>query len=264
MVNLNSPEETEGMSAFGKNYSRYYDLLYKEKDYKGEVQYVNQLIKKYFRRKYKTLLDIGCGTGKHLKFFKEAGYSVSGIDISQDMINKAKKNLVQDENLFCYNSTDFDLNSKHDVIISLFHVMNYNISNEDLEKTFNRISLHLSKGGIFIFDFWYGPAVISDRPSKKIKKLEDDLIRVTRITRPELHANENIVDVNFEVIIEDKKTLNIEKIHETHKMRYLFLPEIEYFINSSNLKVYGSFQWLSLKKKLSFDSWYGVLVCGNE
>jgi len=252
------------MNTFGKYYSKYYDLFYKEKDYKGEAHYINELIKKFSPINCKTLLDIGCGTGKHLKFFKELGYSVSGIDLSQDMIDEAKKNLSQNKGLFCCNSNDFNLNSKYDVIISLFHVMNYIIKNEDLEKTFKNISLHLSKGGIFIFDFWYGPAVLSDKPSVKIKRLEDNSIKVTRITEPEFIENENIVDVNFEVIIEDKKTLSVEKIYETHEMRYLFLPEIEQFLDIANLKVIDFFQWLSLEKKLSFDSWYGVLVIGSK
>lgn len=98
----------------------------------------------------------------------------------------------------------------------------------------------------------------------KIKRLEDNSIKVTRITEPEFIENENIVDVNFEVIVEDKKTLSVEKIYETHKMRYLFLPEIEQFLDIANLKVIDFFQWLSLKKKLSFDSWYGVLVIGSK
>ena len=133
------------MNTFGKNYSKYYDLLYKEKDYKDEAKYINDLIQKFSPINCKTLLDIGCGTGKHLKFFKELGYLVSGIDLSQDMINEAKKKLGQNQGLFCCSSTEFDLNSKFDVIISLFHVMNYIIKNEDLEKTFKNISLHLSK-----------------------------------------------------------------------------------------------------------------------
>jgi len=252
------------MSTFGKNYSKYYDLFYKEKNYKAEVQYVNELIKKFSSIDCKTLLDIGCGTGKHLKFFKELGYLVSGIDLSPDMINEAKKNLSQKDGLFCCSSTDFNLNLKYDVIISLFHVINYITTNKNLQKTFKNISEHLSNGGVFIFDFWYGPAVLSDKPSIKIKRLEDDFIKAIRITEPELKVNENIVNVNFEVIIENKKTKSIEKIYETHKMRYFFLPEIEFFLENSNLKILDSFQWLSLKNKLTSDSWYGVIIAGKK
>lgn len=252
------------MSVFGKNYSRYYDLLYKEKDYKGEVEYVNKLIERYSKNKPETLLDIGCGTGKHLKCFKDLGYIVYGIDLSRQMINKAKTNLSRDAKLFCCNSTDFNFDIKFDVIVSLFHVINYITCNRDLEKTFENIYLHLKKDGIFICDFWYGPAVLKDPPIIKIKRLEDNNIKVARISEPIIHANSNIVDVNFEIFITDKKTSTLEIIKETHKMRYLFLPEMQLFLDKANLKIVDSFQWFSLKEKLSLSSWYGVLIIGKK
>jgi len=53
------------MEHFGDIYSQYYDLLYQDKDYVGEVKYVDNLIAKFSEGKSKTILDMGCGTGKH-------------------------------------------------------------------------------------------------------------------------------------------------------------------------------------------------------
>ena len=52
------------MSVFG-NYSKYYNLLYKDKDYQGEVDFVAGLVAKHSQGKAKTVLDIGSGTGNH-------------------------------------------------------------------------------------------------------------------------------------------------------------------------------------------------------
>lgn len=77
------------MNQFGDLYSRYYDLLYSDKDYIGEVEYVDSLIKANSNNAT-TLLDMGCGTGKHAELLCDKGYIVHGIDLSQDMLKIAE------------------------------------------------------------------------------------------------------------------------------------------------------------------------------
>jgi SAM-dependent methyltransferase len=248
------------MDAFGETYSKYYNLLYKDKNYHEEYKYISELLEKHGNGRKKNILDIGCGTGKHLSYFKKDGYTVSGVDVSENMIIEAKKYLQQEENLLCCKASEFKFNRKFDAIISLFHVMSYQTGNDELEKTFQTISEHLIDDGLFIFDFWYGPAVLTDPPVVKIKRLEDDEVKITRITEPVMRYNENIVDVNFELIIEDKNSSLFKKIYETHKMRYLFLPELNLMLNNNNLKIICSLKW-NTYIELSTNSWYGIIVC---
>jgi len=229
------------MDNFGKTYSKYYNLFYKDKNYQEEYNYIRDLIKKHGNTGNKNILDIGCGTGKHLSLFKKDGYTVSGVDLSENMISEAKKYLQQEEGFICCKASDFKFNTKFDIIVSLFHVMSYQTENDELEKVFQNVSEHLTEGGLFIFDFWYGPAVLTDPPVVKIKRLEDDEVNITRVTEPVMRYNENIVDVNFEVLLEDKKTHLVEKINETHKMRYLFLPEIDMLAKKTGLKIEKSY-----------------------
>ena len=62
------------------SYAQYYDLLYREKDYPGEVDYVDALIKKYAVNDARTILDLGCGTGGHAILLARKGYRVTGVD----------------------------------------------------------------------------------------------------------------------------------------------------------------------------------------
>ena len=77
------------MIQFGSLYSQYYDLLYSDKDYEGEVDYVNTLLRENSNNA-KTLLDMGCGTGAHAEIFCDKGYKVHGIDLSEDMLKTAE------------------------------------------------------------------------------------------------------------------------------------------------------------------------------
>jgi SAM-dependent methyltransferase len=238
------------MTVFG-DYAGYYDLLYQDKDYKNEVDYVHALIEKY-GPKTRSILELGCGTGKHALLLAETGLSVHGVDISQDMLQQATQlqQSADDEvgrrvTLAQGDVQTYRCGQKFDVVLSMFHVMSYQISNEALHAAFSTASAHLQPGGIFIFDCWYGPAVLSERPVVRVKRLENDAIQVTRIAEPVLHASENRVDVNYHVFVKDKQTGSVSELREKHGMRYLFTLEVKELLKTANMEYLRSEEWMS-------------------
>lgn len=252
------------MSVFNY-YSEYYDLLYKDKDYEGEVNYIHSLIQEYAPTT-KSIVDFGCGTGNHDFLLDAKGYDITGVDLSQTMIDCAneKKNQEQNQkvNFIQGDFRDVRLNKTYDTALSLFHVMSYQTSNEDLEKAFLTAYEHLEVGGVFVFDFWYGPGVLSDPPSVRVKRLENERIAVTRISEPVLYPNDNKVDVCFEVQIRNKQqaTEPIEILHEVHPMRYLFLPELLLLMKSTGFEYITLKQWMKSNEP-KIDSWNAVIMC---
>ena len=69
-------------------YSRYYDLLYRDKDYAAEVVYVADLLERYGVSGLE-LLEFGSGTGRHGRLLAERGYRVTGIERSAEMVAQA-------------------------------------------------------------------------------------------------------------------------------------------------------------------------------
>lgn len=253
-------------------YSSYYDLLYKDKNYLGEVAYIYNLIQKY-NPDAKSILDLGCGTGRHDYLLAETGYSVTGVDQSCEMLEIAREKikiqfeistpLYQSKSSISFIQGDIRtirLIERFDTIISLFHVMSYQTSNEDLNAAFKTAKIHLKKGGLFIFDCWYGPAVLTDKPVVRVKHLENEKISVTRIAEPIMKPNENIVDVNYHVFIRNKFSNEVEEIKETHRMRYLFKSEIEELLRVGGLELLSCEEWMT-GKGLGFDTWNGCFVC---
>ncbi len=248
------------------DYAQYYDLLNRQKDYKQEVDYIISLLAK-FAPDASNLLELGCGTGLHAINFAKYGYHITGVDQSQDMINLAQKRLKTSpnsiSNLVNFNIGDirtYSFNKSFDAALSLFHVISYQITNHDLHQSFNTVSKHLKLGGIFVFDCWYGPAVISDKPNTRNKKFEDDKIIINRQAIPYIHPLKNRVDVHFDIKITNKQTGESEDIKEIHKMRYLFNPEIELLLKMNNLKLLHSEEWLTGNIP-DFDSWYVTFIC---
>ncbi len=250
------------MSVFGA-YSRYYNLLYKDKDYAREADYVQGLIAKY-RPDAKTVLDLGCGTGRHDILLAAKGYSVTGVDLSEEMLSVARTNASKatlGQGRISFSLGDVRavrLDLSFDAVLLLFHVMSYQTTNDDLQAAFATVKKHLGPQGICIFDCWYGPAVLSARPEVRVKRMEDPDSLIVRTCEPVLHPNDNCVDVNYEVLVIDKKSEKVEKINERHRMRYLFMPEIDDLIRRSGMTKLFNCEWMTGRAP-GTDTW-GVCV----
>ena len=68
--------------------------------------------------------------------------------------------------------------------------------------------------------------MLTDHSSVKIKRMEDEKVSITRIAEPGMYPNKNRVDVHYQVFIQDRTTGKVEILEETHRVCYLFIPEI--------------------------------------
>jgi len=239
-------------------YSHYYNLLYKEKDYQKEVDFVNLLIHKYTRDS-KSILDLGCGTGNHVLLLSQKGYNITGVDKSVTMLDIARDSAsIQNRNthtdFISGDIRDISLGIKYDVVTSLFHVMSYQTGNKDLTAVFKTVQNHLKPDGIFIFDTWYGPAVLTERPSVRIKRIQNDKHHIVRIAEPKMRPNENMVDVKYTILIKDIDAAIIDEINETHQMRYLFSPEVEMMADEAGFEIQECREWMT-RKPPGFNTW---------
>jgi len=242
-------------------YSAYYDLLYQDKDYASEADYIASLIKAHHPAA-KSLLDLGCGTGKHAALLKGHGLEVCGVDLSDTMLDKARQNHPGIP-FHAGDARQVRLGQSFDVVTSLFHVASYQTSNGDFESYLATAKAHLNPGGLFIFDFWYGPGVLSDRPLVRVKRMQNDQIKVTRIAEPRLNSLTNVVDVRFQVQIEDRQNGGIREVVENHPMRYFFMPEVRYFLQHGGMELEDVVGWMNTTPPGS-TSWYACAIVRNR
>ena len=244
------------MSVFD-SYARYYDLLYADKDYAAEVAYVDGLIREVVPSA-KSLLDLGCGTGRHASLFASRGYDVVGIDRSETMLADAAKRANERIRFLHGDIGTTNAGQGFDAVVSLFHVFSYQTRQSDLKAAFANARAHLGEGGAFVFDFWYGPAVLTDRPQTRTRRLADDVIEVERRAEPVMHPNENVVEVNYHVRIREKASGREDELRESHRMRYLFLPEVEALLDDAGFEFVRAEEWMTGKPP-GFETW-GIVV----
>jgi SAM-dependent methyltransferase len=243
-------------------YSKYYDLLYKDKDYEKETSFIVKQLHDLKKTNGK-ILEIGCGTGRHAELLVRNGYSVHGIDVSAQMIEMAKKR--EGENLVFEKKSIDEVqgDEQYDIIISLFHVVSYFHTNEAQDQLFKKISKLIKKDGVVLFDYWYGPGVLTDKPSVRKKIVSSEEMEIVRVSTPAMHINENMVDVHFDLLVKDKKNHTEKNMKELHKMRYLFLPEIVSRLDLNDFTMLKTTEWLS-DNLLSDKSWYGFTVAQKK
>ena len=256
------------MSTNFAQYSPYYDLLYSDKNYCAEVDYLRTLIDEHSRRPVHSLLELGCGTGIHASLMASQGINVIGVDLSEEMLEGARARAISqglDAARLSFEQGDarsFRARRSFDAVASLFHVLSYQTIDADLQAMMQTAALHLETDGLFVFDFWYGPAVLWQRPSARAKRLVNDQLEIMRLAEPVIHDTVNTVDVNYTIFVKEGGTGKIEEIKETHSMRYLFLPEIDSLLDANGFERIGAEEWLT-RKPPSLDTW-GVCVIARK
>ncbi|NIO37312.1 methyltransferase domain-containing protein, partial [Candidatus Bathyarchaeota archaeon] len=134
-------------------FAEYYDQVYqRRKDYRNESKIVREIIRKFENIQSKTLLDVGCGTGEHLKHLS-LEYECTGVDINRRMIEVARKKVLEAQ-FKVANMIDFRLKDKFDVVICLFSSIGYVQSFSNLVKTFETFYRHLHDKGLVIVEPW--------------------------------------------------------------------------------------------------------------
>ncbi len=116
-----------------------------------------------------------------------------------------------------------DLTEKFDLAIMMFAVLGYQLSDRDVAGAFEAGLKHLRPGGLLIFDFWYGPAVIAEKPGPRTKEITTPGGgRLIRHGEGRLEATGNLCTVDYRI-----ETDKGEVFQEQHRVRYFFGGELE-------------------------------------
>lgn len=234
-------------------YNYYYDLLYHDKNYEKEAEYIANLIKTV--NPYAAqLVDLGSGTGNYSKALCKIGFKITGIERNEQMAAAANAKLIDGFNSIVGDITKFEIPQKFDAAISLFHVINYLTENKKILSCFTQVAKHLKPNSIFIFDVWYSPAVYSQLPQPRIKHVNNEYIDVTRFAQPIMDYEKNIIEVHYEMTIKNKFDGQEKILKEVHHLRHFSTPEIKLLAELSGFKLIRSEEFLTAKAP-GADTW---------
>jgi SAM-dependent methyltransferase len=171
----------------------HYDRLYAWKDYAAESKQLVDLVARAGKPGSRTLLDVACGTGKHLEHLR-ATFAVEGADLVPGMLEQAARRLPG-VRLTQGDYRTLDLGRRFDVVTCLFSSIGYATTEADLHAAWRTFARHLVPGGIAIVEPWFvrekidvthvGLLVVDD-PGLKIVRM-NSMRQEGRLSHMDLH-----------------------------------------------------------------------------
>jgi len=248
---------------FGRVYADQYDLLYSDKDYEAECDILEEVFRRYGDGNVRAILDLGCGTGNHAVLLGRRGYQVIGVDRSADMIriarDKAKSQGLTEIVFKQGDIRDVDLGQTFDVVLMMFAVLGYQLTNDNVLAVLRNARRHLRHRGILVFDVWYGPAVLTLRPSDRVKLIPNGDERLLRVASGRLDVRHHICEVTYHLfhLVSDRVKSEVE---EVHRMRYFFPMELELFLSSARLEMVALTAFPHLEQEASDLTWNVLII----
>ncbi len=156
-----------------------YDELYaNRRDYAADAARLRDLARTR-RPEATSLLDVACGTGRHLELLR-SDFDVVGVDASAAMLGIASKRLPGIK-LVRADMVEFDLARRFDAVTCLFSSIGYVRTETGLRRAIANFARHLSPRGVLIVEPWLEPTafedgrvsldVLSDEPRRKITRM---------------------------------------------------------------------------------------------
>lgn len=232
-------------------FSSFYDSFTLDIDYKKIADNYQAIFKK-LKVTPSEVLDLGCGTGSLTIELSKRGYDLTGVDISVNMLDIARKKAEKEGGDILFINQDItrlDLFGTVDAALSSLDVINHITDKRELLRCFEKVSLFLIPNGVFIFDI--------NTPYKFIKEYgfntyvfenEDK----TCIWQNSFNKKTKICD--FYLTFFEKQGELYKRYEDFTSERMYSVGEICDLLNRAGLKVKGIYDGKSLKKLKDTDS----------
>ena len=222
--------------------SEFYHILYKRRDQKEAKFLIDNLIStlKIDSQDPHHILDLACGKGRHAVYLNSLGYKVTGLDLSTNSINEAKKS--ENERLF-FNTHDMREVFKENEfshIFNLFTSFGYFDEPSDNQKVIDSCHKMLKKDGIIVLDYLNAHKTISNLVEDEFAISKDLIFDIRR------SVENGFIVKKIGFIYQE------QKFNYTERVKILYQQDFEkLFANWEICNIYGSYDFLPFDKEKS-------------
>ena len=191
------------------------------------------------------VVEFGCGTGRILVPTAEAAVAITGVDLSRDMLDKARKNLEArgaTAELRFGDMLDHDAGRRFALVTIPFRPLAHIIQTENHLRLFQNMRRHLAPGGRLVFDHFQFDPKLAGEESLEMER-EEDGRKIRRYGTSRSDVSKQVLDVTLRWEIEDAEG-RIERRECRFPMRWFYRFEVEHLLARCGLEIetiYGDF-----------------------
>lgn len=207
-----------------------YDPIYRFKDYQKEARTLHHLVRRYGPPRARSLLDVACGTGEHLRFLRR-WYNVAGVDASRSMLRVARAKLPGVP-LTLGRMESFRTTRRYEVVTCLFSAIGYLRDPRSVRRAFEHFHDALVPGGIVLLE----PFIAPDRwrpGSAHVLDVEAGGVRVVRMTVSERRRGEAVMPMHY--LVGDRT--GVRHYLEVHVCHLLPIPRLRRWLEQAGFEV---------------------------
>ena len=225
------------MTIFGELHAQWYDRWHEGKDYPREVEQLRGIIEAYGSGR--DLIDLGCGTGRHLELLAAEGYRVVGVDRSAVMVAQAQARLAPYEaSVVQAEPAAPPFGEAFDLATMMFSAIGYQVTDEAMAAALAAVHRVLRPGGLFLFDVLDAAAILRDGPQGEVTLVRDGDERLLRATTGAVHRDDETYEFTVRLwLLRDEKV--IEHAEESHVLRFFLRRELDLLLSTHGFALLG-------------------------
>ena len=197
--------------------AKWFEYLNDDCDYENWSQYLILKLKQY---PLSVGLDVGCGGGWFTRAFQKCGYQMTGVDISEQMLDFAQETAMKAglrSEYILADITKQKFPKRYDFVTAINDCINY-VPKNKINLAFKNIGGALKKGGIFLFDI-SSERKILEKVANNVSVDDRDDITYMSFNKQEIDG----VTMDVTLFVKDKDG-RFERLDERHR-QYIYTEE---------------------------------------
>jgi len=188
-----------------------YEKLYADRDQQEAVQMIDLLESTLPCKDYPIVLDLGCGRGRHSIEMARRGYRVTGLDLSEQALDKARKKTTEQglDVRFVQGDMRVPIQESFDMVVNLFTTFGYFSDSKDDERVLDAVAKMVRPKGWFVLDFLNPDWVRKTLVAQESRSIQGMKVYIRRWIETVLN-NEESFDVSFDVVKKEMRFMDGE------------------------------------------------------